>query len=756
MNTTASPPNTQRDCTTKSRRVSLPVVSAGPDGKAIRPSKSGKWRAASLLAVHVLVLAHVAHWLIKGKTLTPVEPSESMETIRTGAINAGFVFFAVAIALTLIFGRFVCGWACHLVAYQDLTLWVLKKLHLRPKPFRSRLLIFVPAFAAFYMFFWPAVYRMVVGLPHPELTWHLSRTGFWDTFPDYGIAILTVLLCGMAIIYFLGAKGFCTYACPYGALFGIADKVAVARIRVTDACQQCGHCTAVCTSNVDVAREVKLYKMVVDPGCMKCLDCVSVCPNDALYVGFGTPSLFAKASEPPKSSKYDLTFAEELFAAIMFVGAFFAYRGLYGNVPFLLSLGVAGMFAFLLHKAAQMIYLPDVMLQRIRLKLDGRAQPAGRAFMVGVVLLLAFTAHSGFWRYHDYLGQRIVAELPGSNFGWQRDANYFATLAPDDRSRAADALAHLRAAERWGLMHPVDNDIQIAWLELITGARDDAATRTRRVAEAHPDDAGFWVKWANTETFLGRFDIARIAFTRALEIEKARRESMRKKLPDEPLPESAHVWTEWGLFLADRGDATGARAALSAAVQHDPTSSLAWLAWGSFQISTMELDAARSSLIKAVRLSPDNRPAIELLERIVREDQNFAAAVKDYEQAAAAQPDRLIFRHNLAHSLARVGRYPEAIAIYRAILTERPAAAGIRAELGATLMATGDLTGAVNEYELLVKQMPDDAEANLRLGILYQQAGRTPYAITQLEKASKLGGPEADTAQQLLQELRKP
>ena len=59
------------------------------------------------------------------------------------------------------------------------------------------------------------------------------------------------------------------------------------RIRVTDACAGCGHCTAVCTSNVRVHEEVRDYGMVVDSGCMKCLDCVSVCPNDALYYGAG-------------------------------------------------------------------------------------------------------------------------------------------------------------------------------------------------------------------------------------------------------------------------------------------------------------------------------------------------------------------------------------------------------------------------------------------------------------------------------------
>ena len=92
-------------------------------------------------------------------------------------------------------------------------------------------------------------------------------------------------------VYFLGQKGFCTYACPYGGFFGLADKLSPGKIRVTDACNQCGHCTATCTSNVLVHAEVKQYGMVVDPGCMKCMDCISVCPNDALYFGFGKPTL---------------------------------------------------------------------------------------------------------------------------------------------------------------------------------------------------------------------------------------------------------------------------------------------------------------------------------------------------------------------------------------------------------------------------------------------------------------------------------
>src|SRR5262249_7762418 len=146
----------------------------------------------SLFLVHVLVLAHVLHWLSSGRTVSPVEPSESMETIRHGYINAGFIFFTAAILLTAILGRWVCGWGCHLIAYQDLTLWLLKKLPPGPKPYRTRFLLSIPFVAPLYMFVGPEIYRLGVGVPNPPLTWHLVRTGFWDTFPDYGVAILTV------------------------------------------------------------------------------------------------------------------------------------------------------------------------------------------------------------------------------------------------------------------------------------------------------------------------------------------------------------------------------------------------------------------------------------------------------------------------------------------------------------------------------------------------------------------------------------
>jgi tetratricopeptide (TPR) repeat protein len=132
---------------------------------------------------------------------------------------------------------------------------------------------------------------------------HLATTDFWRTFPEWPVALLTFVVCGGLAVVVLGSKGFCSSACPYGGIFGVVDQLAPWRIRVDSSCNGCGHCTAVCTSNVKVHAEVREHGAVVDPGCMKCMDCVSSCPNGSLRVGFGLPALFAKARAATKGAR---------------------------------------------------------------------------------------------------------------------------------------------------------------------------------------------------------------------------------------------------------------------------------------------------------------------------------------------------------------------------------------------------------------------------------------------------------------------
>jgi len=457
----------------KTRSVELPVLNheTRPPGTTnIARSSVSRWRAAALIGLNLLMAAHIIQWQLTGSTISPIEPSEAMETLGQGAINAGFIFFALAIVATLIFGRFVCGWGCHVLALQDLCSWMLKKLGITPRPFRSRLLIWVPLLVALYMFVWPTVARYIAapaGTPViPAFTNHIVVTDYWETFPPVWIAIPFLFVCGFATVYFLGSKGFCTYGCPYGGFFSVADRIAPGKIRVTDACNQCGHCTATCTSNVIVHAEVKQYGMVVDPGCMKCMDCISVCPNDALYFGFGKPSIGTK-EQPIKH--YSITWPEEIFAAAIFAFSFFAVWDVYQIVPMLMALGIAGITSFIALKASRLFTANDVAFYRLGLKFSGKIQIVGWLFLVVSAAWMGLIAHSGWIRYHERAGAAAFESLqvPDELALSQTDPSQW--LSRNDTVRVASGKEQFRLASEYGLFTNVQALPKMAWLEYLSG-----------------------------------------------------------------------------------------------------------------------------------------------------------------------------------------------------------------------------------------------------------------------------------------------
>src|SRR5262245_41214484 len=408
------PPNSTSAPPRPGARLPEPLVHR-PRGTP-RPNRRSLVRATALVAVHLAVLAHLAHWRVSGRTLSPLEPSEAMQTLELGWVNAGAVLLVLSVGLTLVLGRFFCGWACHVVAYQDLCAWLLGRIGLRPRPVRVRLLKLVPLAAAIYMFAWPSVERLWQGNARPSIEWRarLTTSSFWRTFPKPWMAALTILVDGGLVVWWMGAKGFCTYGCPYGALFGLADRFAVGRIRVNDSCEGCGHCTAVCTSNVRVHQEVATFGMVVDPGCMKCLDCVNSCPKDALYFGKGKPSLARRAASSSMGS--DLTWPEEILAAIAFLGALYAFRDLFvlDRIPFLLAIGLPVIASIAAVALARLARRSEFQLQWTRLRSGGRLTRAGVAALVALPLLLAFTAYHFVLQYHVRAAERALDERPSA------------------------------------------------------------------------------------------------------------------------------------------------------------------------------------------------------------------------------------------------------------------------------------------------------------------------------------------------------
>ncbi len=500
----------------------------------MKRSRMGRRRALVLGAVHLAIALHVTHWLVRGRTVSPVEPSESMRTLELGELNAGFVFFVVAILSTVIFGRFFCGWGCHVVALQDLCAWIMKKAGVKPKPFRSRLLLWAPAALAFYMFAWPTVKRIlgpVLGAappPFPGFTNHLTTSSFWATFPGIAVAVPFLFVCGFAVVYLLGSKGFCTYGCPYGGIFAPLDRFAPGRIRVSDACNGCGHCTATCTSNVRVHEEVREFKMVVDPGCMKCMDCVSVCPNDALSYGFAGPTRArAIAVAAPgqatarRARRWDLSWGGEVAIALVFMGVLLAFRGLYDLVPLLMAVGLALCTTFLAWTAWRLQREASVSIQNVALKRDGRIRAAGIAWGAVAAALLVLAAQSA-----------VVQVSRGRAEAWDRRvdvssedvfAGTFAAAGIPAHGVALRAQAHYRRADTiaqggFGLLETPEIPVRRAWLALVTGDVAQAERQLRRVLAKRPDEIGARDGLARVMLLDGRADEAAHEWRRAIGI----------------------------------------------------------------------------------------------------------------------------------------------------------------------------------------------------------------------------------------------
>jgi polyferredoxin len=455
-------------------------------------TRRGLARAAVLIAVHIVIVVHVVQWRLTGTTVTPVEPSEAATTIETGFVNAGFLLFAALIAATLLFGRFFCGWACHVVAYQDLCGWLLKKAGLKPLPVRSRLLFLVPFYAAFDMFFWPTISKAWQGSAPPAFQdWMLVTPDLWERFPGWTIGILTVAVDGFLIVWWLGAKGFCNYGCPYGAFFHVADRLAPGKIRVTEDCNGCGHCTVACTSNVRVHEEVRLYKSVTDAACMKCFDCISSCPKDALYYGFGAPSLLTPPPPTKAAKHYDFSWPEEFALVAVFAGAIFAFRGLYGEVPFLLALGLASMAAFLFVGALRMVRHRDFTFQHHVLRRDGRFTASGVASCVVVAAASMVIVHCAAVQYYTKTGAALLRTAQRSDGS--------ARVAARDGSREA-----LLQAERIGLFENATLQLQLASIAFNRGDAAEAQSRLRRAIDTAPRLVEPWLQLAELQWRDGR------------------------------------------------------------------------------------------------------------------------------------------------------------------------------------------------------------------------------------------------------------
>lgn len=621
-----------------------------------------RWRAISLGVVYLLMGLHIAHWKIAGTTLAPLELNEVLYTIHLGVVTAGFIFMGLTILSTVVAGRFFCGWMCHILALQDLSEWILEKMKIKPRHIRSRTLLFVPFIAMGYMFIIPQIERLYKGLPAISLKVQTDAEGwasfvtndFWRNLPGIGITLFTFFIVGFVIIYLLGSRSFCQYACPYGALFAMSDRLAPGKIKLTGNCNQCGICTSVCSSHIQVHHEVHHFGKVVDHNCFKDMDCVMACPNEALSYGFTKPT-FLKSLRSISSVKkvYDYTLAEDIAILLLFALFLVMFFGLYDSVAFLLAVALAIISAFTIIKAKRLFKEDYSRINSVVLKRSGRLTGAGKGFFAFTGLFIVFALHSLYIRYHQLRGEHYY-----NDFLKQSQAS--ATEAGESLQKADH---HLTITYDAGLYRSAALLRQMASIAIYEKENDHAVKYLTAMVEKLPHDFEARLKLAKL-LILQKQDTEAIKQLRELSTAEVFSNN-DKRLKSEALVNLGH--------LEERnGFPSEALTLYKKSIEEYQENMEAQLAAGVLLARSGNPSEAVPYLEKAA-IQYKNNPLIENnLASVYLQQKNYKQARPHLERLLHLQPNNPAALYNLAMVKFKMGETESAIIDLQRIVRENP------------------------------------------------------------------------------------
>ena len=201
-----------------------------------------------------------------------------------GQISAGKTIYLpflitalIPILLTLIFGRFFCGWICPATFIYELNdnlaTWLRKAglpVGKRKLDFRLKYLVLAMGIiisAATGMIAFASMYPPA--LIGREIYYAVALSGFGSGMVFFLLTLLFDLM--------VTRRGFCRYVCPGGALYSLLGHFRLFRIKRDVAlCNDCAKCNVVCQFGLDPLRDDFTQE------CNNCTACIAVCPTDAL------------------------------------------------------------------------------------------------------------------------------------------------------------------------------------------------------------------------------------------------------------------------------------------------------------------------------------------------------------------------------------------------------------------------------------------------------------------------------------------
>ncbi|OHB52784.1 MAG: hypothetical protein A2Y12_12955 [Planctomycetes bacterium GWF2_42_9] len=273
-------------------------------------------------------------WQLRGwpvNIFLHLDPLAALATvISTHKLYAPLLWAGVTIVLTIIIGRFFCGWVCPFGALHQFVSFLSfrhKKTadllsvrkYRKAQNIKYYILVVFLLMAAL-----PGMQNLQIGLldPIPLFTRTvnllllpiadnavnvLSAT---DRFYRTSIPILAVFLIFVLLNFYI-PRFFCLFVCPLGAMFGILNRFAIWRINRNSKCTDCKMCNKNCQGNCQPSETLKQSE------CLMCVNCLDDCKFDA--IDFNTATNKNVQVEPDMSRRGVLAAA---FAGLMAMPAF--------------------------------------------------------------------------------------------------------------------------------------------------------------------------------------------------------------------------------------------------------------------------------------------------------------------------------------------------------------------------------------------------------------------------------------------------
>ena len=210
--------------------------------------------------------------------LVLIVASIAYRTIITGTLLALSLIF-----LTLLFGRFFCGFVCPLGTIIDIADVVIKK-RLRVgstlKNIKYYILLFLVLAAmlgvSFLHFFDPLVIleRSLTLIVYPVST-YLASVFILTSVSVYTESLIAlIILITILSLNFITQRFWCRNLCPLGGLLALLSKISVFKFSFLEGCTKCGICEQICPTDA-----ISFASGKIDAGeCIDCLRCQYECP----------------------------------------------------------------------------------------------------------------------------------------------------------------------------------------------------------------------------------------------------------------------------------------------------------------------------------------------------------------------------------------------------------------------------------------------------------------------------------------------